>query len=336
MSRGPRISQEVKLLITEKALENRKEPRESVAAKLQEIIGILGYPVPDTETLLRHISRGRNCEMGPEDEPWSLAGTETSGIPPEAVPAVLGVWKWCLARGVPFAIREAKWAVRLLAVVSDTAELSRIANRYATRELACEIEGMPLVTSDLDLALAASPWERETLHSIGRANMCSSVHDSVLGAALPSNRGRVAFAGGSAAEKADLQVEVDSVYDELVDQIRSETADGITRKIAEGVARLPRDMLAGMPGIDDWAKSGIAEEAKWVYAHWLFYIAEGPNWPGLSLEERSDIIRRLREWIENHPWSGGFRIGPRPKLEWVTDMPFFRPSDLLREAGYQE
>ena len=52
MSRGPRVSKTVEILITEEALEHPNTPRHALAVKLQDMIASMGERVPEEDTLV--------------------------------------------------------------------------------------------------------------------------------------------------------------------------------------------------------------------------------------------------------------------------------------------
>lgn len=88
-----------------------------------------------------------------EDKPWSTATLDSYPIPPEALKAVLEVWKLRIDSeewNFSFSIREAKWAARLSGLIKDTEELSTRANQYARAEILYQLIGHPFESSGLD------------------------------------------------------------------------------------------------------------------------------------------------------------------------------------------
>ena len=45
--------------------------------------------------------------------PWSIGVAHQAEMPPEAMPDLLSVWRYCFERVRPFTLRQAKWIVRL-------------------------------------------------------------------------------------------------------------------------------------------------------------------------------------------------------------------------------
>jgi hypothetical protein len=96
----------------------------------------------------------------PQEKPWSTASLDRPDsypIPPEALPAVLKVWKSCIDKGRDFTIREAKWAARLSALEQDPERLFFLASRHARTELMFELIGRPFDSTGLDRLLMGLP-----------------------------------------------------------------------------------------------------------------------------------------------------------------------------------
>jgi len=96
-------------------------------------------------------------EPSEEDEPWCMGTLDESSISPDAVLAVLKVWKLRLAREQRFTVREAKWAARLSKLAKDTEQLSTQANEYAYCEYLYELVGRPFDSILLDMFYMGIP-----------------------------------------------------------------------------------------------------------------------------------------------------------------------------------
>ena len=170
MSKGPKIKDWVKWYIGTEALKNRAEPRDSVAERIEACLEDK-EPVPSRDTINKIISGARNSN-DPEDRPWSMATLDEYPIPPQAIPAVLAVWKFRLEQWeefitrevkhpyVPhegFTIREAKWAARLSSIEADTEVLSSKAAIYAHMELAYKLIGRSFDSGGLDRMIMDLP-----------------------------------------------------------------------------------------------------------------------------------------------------------------------------------
>ena len=141
-------------IIIARSLEYPRLQRTKLAAKLQDEFEAAGYDIPQMEVLERKISKYRNqAEAGQQENPWSMATLDDYPIPPEAIPAVLDVWKFRVAREEGFTIREAKWASRYSVLVTDMEDLSFIANLYAHTELMSVFIHRPFDSTVLDKLL---------------------------------------------------------------------------------------------------------------------------------------------------------------------------------------
>jgi hypothetical protein len=154
-------------LIFEWALNNRLEKRTQLAEKLQAEFEKRKWDVPEIEVLERKISWYRNhAEAGPLEKPWSMATLDEYSLPPQAVPAVLKVWKFRTEGETTFTIREAKWAARLSGLIEDIPGLSARANQYARLELIYEVLKLPFDSTDLDRLLMGLPLHLTHIESL--------------------------------------------------------------------------------------------------------------------------------------------------------------------------
>ena len=79
MSKGPRIKDSVKYHIRTEALNNRAEPKGSVAVRIEQYFSYK-EPVPSRGTINKMISGARNSD-DPEDNPWSVLALAKYEIP---------------------------------------------------------------------------------------------------------------------------------------------------------------------------------------------------------------------------------------------------------------
>ncbi len=156
--RGPKISLRIRQLIHIRALEEPKTPRDAVALHLSEDIERMGEISPSEDTLKKMISKERNREPNPLEQPWCL-GTLSNykgDFPPEVVPVLVKVQKlqkrsdWEGPKELT--IRQAQWIARLYHLIREI-WVERypdkdwgwmvwlIANVYAKREEMSEIIG---------------------------------------------------------------------------------------------------------------------------------------------------------------------------------------------------
>lgn len=161
MPKGPVITPEIETLITSVY---RKHPEWKAPRIRNEVESILfekklGFPRgwPGLSAVQKVLATVRkNIEKpSPEDKPWSMGTLGDFPIPPQAMSAVLNVFKLRLARGEPFSIRDAKWVSRFSSAIvpiwkhtamsggciEDVKMLSWFARLYAGTEADAEIAG---------------------------------------------------------------------------------------------------------------------------------------------------------------------------------------------------
>lgn len=169
MTRGPKITKEVRRLIISEAIhESRNMPRRALAVRLQDLIEKMGEISPSEDTLVRMISAARNHPPSELDQPWSIGACTRYNVPPESIPVLLNVQQ--LRVNIPklkeynLTVREALWFARLYPIVeplikerypddpdTELVLLSVIVNQYVQQERLSELmnEQYPN-TSDLD------------------------------------------------------------------------------------------------------------------------------------------------------------------------------------------
>jgi len=113
----------------------------------------MGEVVPSEETIEKLISRARNHEDSPLDQPWCVGYLSKYPIPPEALPIVMDMYQSSLnMEGQRFTIRVALWVARLSQLIDDGDFLMRLVFLYAEREHIYWILDMPIDTIDIDRA----------------------------------------------------------------------------------------------------------------------------------------------------------------------------------------
>lgn len=175
MAKGPLVTDEIKALI---ASVYQKHPKWKAPVVRNEVSYILreknpklppGWPSLSTVQKVLAIVREPHLDL--LDKPWSLATMDNPDnypISPEALPAVLEVWKsrleeWKSRTGqwesrieqeVSFTIREAKWVARLSALFKDDLQrLSKLASQYARLELIYQLINRPFDSTMADKLL---------------------------------------------------------------------------------------------------------------------------------------------------------------------------------------
>ncbi|MFC1924916.1 hypothetical protein ACFLXA_06100 [Chloroflexota bacterium] len=323
MSKGPRIDKEVRLLITQRAIENLNKPRGDVAIELQNEIRRKGYPVPEHKTLERYISNDRKHPQSDEDQPWTLAVSADYGIAREALPMLLRLWKLDFINDGDFTIRKAKWAARLEPAFDDEDSLRLWSKDYAIRERICEIKNQEFYTSDLDASLVMDPWELATAGFVGKvhSDWVFTLKQIIITSSSWPTPARIESWGRESFINIALDVCTMDIFEPPGVPGHEEFLESV--KTLYGVF--------GWSG--EYTEVKIPDEAKSVYSLWLRYLAKGQKWQYLTVEKRGQIAKQLKEWIENHPWTKSREGLPR-RYEEVIESPLFKPTELLRKVGY--
>ena len=178
MAKGPLVTDEIEAFI---ASIYQKHPKWKGPAIRNEASYILhknnpklpvGWPSLSSVQKVLATARKKANELPdtPLDKPWRMTALdkypelEIESPTPEAISAMLGVWKFRREQAVavagqwssdmqeqPFTIREAKWAARLSALFKDDLQkLSDMASRYARLELIYQLIGRPFDSTTAD------------------------------------------------------------------------------------------------------------------------------------------------------------------------------------------
>jgi len=167
--RGPKMTPEDEAFIADVYNQHPRwkapEIRNWVIAELHKHNPNLCRKYPDWPSLstvqktLAGIRKEAN-KPNPQDKPWCIGMLTDCPIPPEAMPTVLRVWKFRVAREEGFTVREAKWVAYLSALITDVEELSSEADRYARFEFIYELAGYSTFDSThLDKHIMGIPVE---------------------------------------------------------------------------------------------------------------------------------------------------------------------------------
>ena len=155
--RGPNIPDDWKRYIMERALTEVNTPRMLLTDEILEQMKQsrdVKDKLPERESIAKLISRARNHSASPLDAPFSLASLAEYDIPPEAMPAIMWVYKKMFRESPQyFTIRQALWVARLYSIIESSDMVREWADVYAFREQVCWILGEPFFTRGLDVAL---------------------------------------------------------------------------------------------------------------------------------------------------------------------------------------
>jgi hypothetical protein len=165
MAKGPIVTDAVEALI---GAVYRKHPKWKAPMVREEVSYLLRKDNPElppswpslstVQKVLATVRRKANeLPDDPEEKPWSMATLVDYPISPEAIPAVLKVWKFRTEKGDTFTIHEAKWASRLWGLLEDIEKLSAKARQYARTELLFKLIGRPFDSAELDRSLMGLP-----------------------------------------------------------------------------------------------------------------------------------------------------------------------------------
>lgn len=143
MARGPRLTTRVLECIAEVYTEHRDWQARQVHLEVNKRLGQRGPGLSAVQKQLAKIRRQDKLEPDPQDQPWSMATLGDHPIPPEALPAVLRVFRLQNDYGFDFTIRHAKWVARLSGILPDTRLLSTHAMRYAVGEEVARLMNRP-------------------------------------------------------------------------------------------------------------------------------------------------------------------------------------------------
>lgn len=167
MAKGPLITDKVEALIGRICREHPKWKAAMVRNEVSHILRKENSKLPPSWPSLSTVQKvlalirknASKLPEDPQDRPWSMATLDRPDIPPippEALPAVLNVWKLRIDSeewNFSFSIREAKWAARLSTLITDTEKLSTKASQYARTEILYQLIGRSFDSSGLDSLL---------------------------------------------------------------------------------------------------------------------------------------------------------------------------------------
>ena len=316
MSKKARLTEkELELL----ALAATERPGETAKTVLARYIELEGRPVSlsTVEKKLAEWRRNQTIppakailprEKGPLglEAPWSLgvSAQPEYGITPESTGDLLAVWSYCLAIGLVFTIREAKWVMRLRNAITDqkrtTAELFAFAYEYAVREQICKILNKQMDTTDLDGKLGINDREWFVYRGLGLVpRLAIPFHPRQTD--KPDDFFRHLAFAESAATNIALQNIPEAICDSTDD----------AQKIFTYTRHLP------------------AEQDR-IYAALLSFLSKGPRWNTLSLQEYSLLLRELRKWVLEE-------VSSKELLEYaiLESKGGIEPTDILHPALLQ-
>lgn len=158
MAKGPIITDAVEAFIAQVYLQHPKwkasEVRNEVSFILHKNNSKLLSSWPSLSTVQKVLATVRRkmkeTLVDPQEKLWSMGTLDKYPIPPETIPAIIEVWKSRIEQGEGFTIREAKWAARWSAVITDVTKLSKTVRIIARFELVHQLIDRPFDTTLID------------------------------------------------------------------------------------------------------------------------------------------------------------------------------------------
>lgn len=201
------------------------------------------------------------------DKPWSLGAPDETGISCEATVDLLDVWKYCLAIGHTFTIREAKWVARIRTAIQASeniyqyrgALLFGYAHEYAIRERISKILKSHMDTHDIDsnLCFQERDWDWVVFRAMGIIPRLSTKYFNK--------------------------------------ELSEHNFLGIYFNTASYVAE------QNMPNVDPNRIKGLAQELSdkqaYMFAALLSYLSKGHLWKELSIMEHLPILDYLTDLV---------------------------------------
>jgi hypothetical protein len=222
----------------------------------------------------------RSEEQKELDTPWTVGSAIRHGINPEAMPAVLRVWRLNMAAGIQLTVREARWVAQLYALFSNIHELREFASQYASAEQIYELSKQlskskeAFGTHDTDCFFFMDNWEYATAQKLGLLGPSATPFKFSTPRSIQIRKGD----GKKAADFATIMA--------------------TSRRMFE------RDLPSEIIPLEDWRKfkkehtePELSEQAAWIFAYLLTYLSKGPKWPQLSMFEMMEVMFKLQNWV---------------------------------------
>lgn len=298
MAKGPKISENVKVLVVETKMAHPDWLAKEVQSEVNKLLKGKGPGLSAVQKILVKLPRPTAEGL---EAAWSLAESARPdhNIPLEANADLLKIWRWCQIVGRNFTIREAQWVARLRGIIPFDSLLMN-ATLYAARERASYALKQPLDTTDVDAMFvfddqATGNWLYNVMVDAGVVSpyFILSAYHEVRESARESkgiwknrNLARMFFPPG------------------LVVAQSLEVADGYPHQLP-----LPADE---------------------VYALCLRRLALGPKWLSLTKEAKEKIAKQLHDEVR-----GALKeIKSIPKDDFLSGRVGFTwmPSRELRKA----
>jgi len=329
MPRGPRTPADVRVKVVEAFLELRensrlaggteepiaKEVREALRKKME--VARSPHALPSLRQVQAILTETRRKNLLPEnkDSPWSLAISQSYGIPSDANGILLEMWAYCLTLNRNLTIRQAQWIDRLRyipAAVENHDRLYTWASLYAGREKAALLAGQEPNNMDLDAFLALDKKSynaggiTEAFPEVFR--FIEDIHEVDPIAA--------AFALGRVPKIAVLVIEGHH------QQHQHHSVTAPLHQLQQDITSLvsPKEVAIA-----------TAKSLWYVWRFWGRYFLRSPNIRAMSETEQEAVLQELAaeivSWFQSVP----------PVYPNAPDVDYWTPSrELLNKAGSED
>ena len=275
MAKGPLLNDDVRRLTAEIYLQHKDWPAKEVRRELLGRLKGKNVNTPDNwpalttvQAILKGVINADKIvvERG-IDEPWSMGACAKYDMPQNAIDSLMEVWKYSIATGHVFTIREAKWAARLSSTFArrkgHISSLAAYSREYARREQIYELLGKPMDTRDLDAACVMEDSEvlfYETLGMIPRPIINDKTGET----------------------------------EDIVNLFYSENAPKTALLYMK-----PGLLLSVINEIDtpDEYMNDLSEKQEYIYAAILVFLSKGPKWSTLSREDFLSLLSKIRACV---------------------------------------
>jgi len=293
----PEIPQNIQEYCITAAMKYPNMPRKELVAKVERELQEKGLKPPGKDKMLKLFQQAP--DKTDEDKPWSIGKSVQYGLSTEATSDLLRLQRFCLAAGLEFTVRQAKWGCYLHNQIRkldrtnklDPSILHQMCQDYSYREKICESLNIDLDTTDLDIPIIMPPPEYSTAKQAGIVR--EIVRNTIM------------------IGEDDLDIMKPK-------QVWGRSAAGIVAdEIGIGAANLPIFNL----NLGDDKTGEKVETINNIYAYWLKSISHGPKWGNMEIQDQQQIVKRLFDAISIQVQEKNF--------EWL-------PVELLEEVGYEE
>jgi len=186
----PPLPKNIEEYVITAAMKNPDMKRLALAEKVKQELEDKGLTPPARATMLKLFQKAP--DKTEEDKPWSLGKSVQYGLSPEASDDLILMWSWCLAAGLEFTIRHAKWVCYLRNAWKGWSHdgdpacgiLYDWCQSYSNKERICQALAVDFETHHLDATWLLGPsWEYYTALQVGELQ---KFYDESIPLSLPN------------------------------------------------------------------------------------------------------------------------------------------------------